>query len=109
MAIAREEIFGPVMPIMKYSDYDEVIERANNNEYGLGAGIVTNNMHTAFHLVNGIRAGTVYVNCYDVFAPNLPFGGFKNSGIGRELGPRGLDNYLEDKTVIMTRPEGSVP
>lgn len=109
MKIAREEIFGPVMPIMKFSSYDDVIQRANNNEYGLGAGIVTKDIHKALHLINGIRAGTVYVNCYDQFAANLPFGGYKNSGLGRELGPKGLDNYLEDKTVIMTRPEGSLP
>lgn len=109
MTIAKEEIFGPVMPIMKFSSYDEVIDRANKNEYGLGAGIVTKNVERALHLVNGIRAGTVYVNCYDVFRSNLPFGGYKNSGLGRELGHKGLDNYLEDKTVIMARPEGSLP
>ena len=109
MKIAKEEIFGPVMQIIKYSDYDEVIDRANNSEYGLGAGIVTKDIQRALHLVNGIRAGTVYVNCYDVFRANTPFGGFKNSGLGRELGPHGLDNYLENKTVIMARPEGSLP
>jgi aldehyde dehydrogenase (NAD+) len=109
MTIAREEIFGPVMPIMKFSDYDEVVARANSNEYGLGAGIVTKDINRALTLVNSLRAGTVYVNCYDVFAANLPFGGFKNSGIGRELGPQGLENYLENKTVIMSRPQGSLP
>lgn len=109
MTIAREEIFGPVMQILKFSDYDEVIERANRSEYGLGAGLMTKDVGRAFHLVNGLRAGTVYVNCYDKFAPNLPFGGYKNSGIGRELGPQGLDNYLETKTVVMSRPSGSLP
>lgn len=109
MTIAKEEIFGPVMQILKYSTYDEVIERANNSDYGLGAGIVTKDINRALHLANGIRAGTVYVNCYDVFQPTTPFGGFKNSGIGRELGPQGLDNYLETKTVIFARPEGSLP
>jgi len=109
MTIAKEEIFGPVMQILKYSDYDEVIERANRSEYGLGAGIVTQDIGRALHLVNGIRAGTVYVNCYDAFAPNLPFGGYKNSGIGRENGPQGMDNYLETKTVVMSRPDGSLP
>ena len=109
MTIAKEEIFGPVMPILKYSDYDEVIARANNTEYGLGAGIVTKDLNKAIHLSNGIRAGTIYVNCYDVFQPTTPFGGFKNSGLGRELGPSGLDNYLEEKTVIMSRPEESLP
>ena len=109
MTIAREEIFGPVMSILKFSDIDEVIHRANKSEYGLGAGVVTQNLNNAIHLVNGLRAGTVYVNCYDVFAANLPFGGYKNSGLGRELGPKGLDNYLEDKTVIISRPAGSLP
>lgn len=109
MTIAKEEIFGPVMQILKFSDYDDVIERANRSEYGLGAGVVTQNIGRALHLVNGLRAGTVYVNCYDVFDPTLPFGGFKNSGIGRENGPHGMDNYLENKTVIISRPEGSLP
>ena len=109
MTIAREEIFGPVMSILKFSDIDEVIHRANKSEYGLGAGVVTRNLNNAIHLVNGLRAGTVYVNCYDVFRSNLPFGGYKNSGLGRELGPKGLDNYLEDKTVIISRPAGSLP
>lgn len=109
MTIAREEIFGPVMSILKFSDIEEVISRANDNEYGLGAGVVTKDINNALHLVNGLRAGTVYVNCYDVFQPTTPFGGFKNSGIGRELGAAGLDNYLEDKTVIFSRPPGSLP
>jgi len=59
-------------------------------------------------LANSIRAGTVYVNCYDVFDTNTPFGGFKDSGIGRELGPHGLDNYLENKTIIVAKAEGSL-
>lgn len=62
MTIAKEEIFGPVMPILKFSDYDEVIERANNTSYGLGAGIVTKDLERAIHLTNSIRAGTVFVN-----------------------------------------------
>jgi aldehyde dehydrogenase (NAD+) len=109
MTIANEEIFGPVMQILKFSEYDEVIERANNSEYGLGAGIVTKDINRALHLSAGLRVGTVYVNCYDVFQPTTPFGGFKNSGIGRELGPQGLDGYLETKSVIFARPEGSLP
>ena len=95
MTIAQEEIFGPVMSILKFSDYDEVIARANDNQYGLGAGIMTSSIETYQKLANGIRAGTIYVNCYDVFDANTPFGGFKNSGIGRELGEPALRNYLE--------------
>jgi aldehyde dehydrogenase (NAD+) len=109
MTIAKEEIFGPVMSILKFKNIDEVIERANNSNYGLGAGIVTKNVENAIKLSNGIRAGTVYVNCYDVFDANTPFGGFKDSGLGRELGEEGLKNYLENKTVIIKRPDDSLP
>jgi len=109
MKIGAEEIFGPVMCILKYSDYDEVIKRANDNAYGLGAGIVTRSIETYMKLANSIRAGTIYVNCYDVFDANTPFGGFKDSGLGRELGPNGLDNYLENKTVIVKRSDDSLP
>ena len=109
MTIAKEEIFGPVMSILKFKNIDEVIKRANDSHYGLGAGVVTRSVENALKISNGIRAGTVYVNCYDVFDANTPFGGFKNSGVGRELGEYGLRNYLETKTVIMRRPEDSMP
>jgi aldehyde dehydrogenase (NAD+) len=109
MTIAKEEIFGPVMSILKFKSVDEVIQRANNSNYGLGAGVVTKNVETAIKISNGIRAGTVYVNCYDVFDANTPFGGFKDSGVGRELGEAGLKNYLESKTVIIKRPDDSMP
>ncbi|OQR93794.1 aldehyde dehydrogenase, mitochondrial precursor [Thraustotheca clavata] len=101
MTIAKEEIFGPVMAILKFKTIDEVIERANASEYGLGAGVVTNSVDNAMKFTKGLRAGTVYVNCYDVFDAAAPFGGFKNSGIGRELGENGLRPYLENKTVII--------
>jgi aldehyde dehydrogenase (NAD+) len=109
MTIAKEEIFGPVMSIMKFKDINEVIQRANNSQYGLGAGVVTKSVDNALKLANGIRAGTVYVNCYDVFDANTPFGGFKDSGLGRELGEAGLKNYLETKTVIVKQPEDAFP
>jgi len=109
MTIAKEEIFGPVMSILKFKTIDEVIARANKSEYGLGAGVVTRSVENAIKLSNGIRAGTVYVNCYDVFDANTPFGGFKDSGVGRELGEYGLRNYLESKTVIIKRPDDSMP
>ncbi|KAG7399764.1 Aldehyde dehydrogenase, mitochondrial [Phytophthora boehmeriae] len=109
MSIAREEIFGPVMSIIKFKSIDEVIKRANNSEFGLGAGVVTSNLDNAIKISNGIRTGTVYVNCYTVIEPNTPFGGFKNSGIGREQGELGLRNYLENKTVIIKRPDDSMP
>ena len=109
MTIAKEEIFGPVMSIMKFKDIGEVIERANNSNYGLGAGLVTCNMETAFKLAHALRAGTVYVNCYDVFDPQTVFGGYKDSGIGRELGAAALRNYLETKTVIIQNANDTLP
>jgi len=101
MTIAREEIFGPVLSILKFSDYDEVIRRANDTCYGLGAGIVTKSIELYQKLCNGIRAGTVYVNCYMAGGITAPFGGFKNSGIGRENGEEVLKSYLELKTIIV--------
>ncbi len=71
--------------------------------------MVTKSLDNAIKISNGIRAGTVYVNCYDVFDANTPFGGFKDSGQGRELGEAGLKNYLESKTVIIKRPKDSMP
>ncbi|RLN32262.1 hypothetical protein BBO99_00001180 [Phytophthora kernoviae] len=109
MSIAREEIFGPVMSIIKFKSIDEVIKRANNSEFGLGAGVVTSSVDNALKISNGVRAGTVYVNCYSVIEPNTPFGGFKNSGLGREQGELGLRSYLENKTVIIKRPDDSMP
>lgn len=97
------------MSILKFSSIDEVIQRANNSNYGLGAGVVTKNIDNALKISNALRAGTVYVNCYDVFRANTPFGGYKDSGIGRELGEHGLKNYLETKTVIIKRPNDSLP
>ena len=109
MTIAKEEIFGPVMSILKFKTTDEVIERANNSHYGLGAGVVTRSIDNAIKLSNAIRAGTVWVNTYDAFDSTTPFGGFKDSGLGRELGEHGLRNYLETKTVIIKRPDDSLP
>jgi len=100
MAIAKDEIFGPVMSIMPFKDLDEVIKRANATPYGLGAAVFTKDITRAHYLSNKLRAGTIYVNCYDVFDAGLPFGGFKMSGLGRELGEEGLRPYLEPKTVI---------
>ncbi len=108
MKIAREEIFGPVMQIMKFSDYDEVVKEANDTEFGLAAGIVTSNIETYQKLANSISAGTIYVNCYDVFDAAAPFGGFKDSGIGRDLGESSLKNYLEEKTVIVANGDGNL-
>ncbi len=101
MKIAQEEIFGPVMSILKFKDMSEVIERANKSLYGLAAAVWTQDITKAHAIADGVRAGTVWVNCYDVFDAAAPFGGFKQSGIGRELGEYGLANYTEVKTVTV--------
>lgn len=99
MQIAREEIFGPVMSIIKFHDLDEVIERANNTKYGLAAAVWTKDMSKAHTVAYRLRAGTVWLNCYDALDAAAPFGGFKQSGIGRELGEYGLQAYTEVKTI----------
>jgi aldehyde dehydrogenase (NAD+) len=101
MKIAREEIFGPVMSVIAFKDVDEVIARANHTNYGLAAGVWTRDIKKALAVANGVRAGTVWVNCYHVLDTRAPFGGFKQSGIGRELGEYGLQQYTEVKTVTV--------
>jgi aldehyde dehydrogenase (NAD+) len=101
MTIAREEIFGPVMSIIKFRDIEDVVARANRTEYGLAAAVWTRDIGKAMAIANNVRAGTVWVNCYDVFDAGAPFGGFKQSGMGRELGEYGLQQYTEVKTVTM--------
>jgi aldehyde dehydrogenase (NAD+) len=101
MKIAREEIFGPVMTILKFKDMSEVVERANKTMYGLAAAVWTKDITKAHAIADGVRAGTVWVNCFDVFDAAAPFGGFKQSGIGRELGEYSLSNYSEIKTVTI--------
>jgi len=101
MKIAEEEIFGPVMSIIKFKDMSEVIDRANRSVYGLAAAVWTRDIGKAHAIANSVRAGTVWVNCYDVFDAGAPFGGFKQSGIGRELGEYGLQQYTEVKTVTV--------
>jgi aldehyde dehydrogenase (NAD+) len=101
MKIAREEIFGPVMSIIKFRDLDEVTERANNTSYGLAAAVWTRDIGKAHAIANNVRAGTVWVNCFDVFDAAAPFGGFKQSGIGREMGEYALQQYTEVKTVTV--------
>ena len=101
MPIATDEIFGPVMSVLTFKDVDEVIDRGNNTFYGLAAAVWTKDVKKAHHMAAKLRAGTVWVNCYDVFDTAAPFGGFKMSGIGRELGICGLDAYTETKTVTV--------
>ncbi|XP_048412074.1 aldehyde dehydrogenase, mitochondrial-like [Stegostoma tigrinum] len=101
MIIAREEIFGPVMQILKFKTMEEVIERANDSVYGLAAAVFTNDINKANYVSQGLRAGTIWINCYDVFGAQAPFGGYKASGNGRELGEYGLEAYTEVKTVTL--------
>mmetsp|Transcript_13184 Transcript_13184/g.14649 ORF Transcript_13184/g.14649 Transcript_13184/m.14649 type:complete len:504 (-) Transcript_13184:311-1822(-) len=101
MTIAQEEIFGPVMSIMKFTTDEEVIARANATCYGLGAGIMSDNLGRALGLAHQIRAGSVWINSYDDFSVQAPFGGYKDSGHGREKGKEMLDNYLETKCVFV--------
>jgi aldehyde dehydrogenase (NAD+) len=101
MKIGKEEIFGPVMSLLKFTDLDDAVKRANNTIFGLGAGVCSRDIGKVLRVANQLRAGTVYCNCWNVFDAAAPFGGFKSSGHGRELGEVGLDNYLENKTVII--------
>jgi len=101
MRIAREEIFGPVQQIMKYKDLDEVIVRCNDTTYGLAAGILTTDINQALKFSAEVQAGTVWVNTYLQGGSGVPFGGFKQSGIGREGGEEGFHEYCEIKTVTI--------
>jgi aldehyde dehydrogenase (NAD+) len=101
MAIAKDEIFGPVMSVLKFKDTDEIVQRANNTFYGLAAAVWTRDVSKAHYLAKKLKAGTVWINCYDVFDAAAPFGGFKMSGQGRELGEEGLKAYTETKTVVV--------
>ncbi len=100
---AREEIFGPVVTILTFKDEADVIKRANDTNYGLSAGIWTRDIGKANRVAAAIRAGTIWINCYNVFDAASPFGGYKDSGHGRELGEYALDLYTEVKSVITSK------
>ena len=99
MTIAREEIFGPVLAVLAFDDVEEGIALANQSMYGLAAGIWTRDVSKAHRVARAIHAGTVWVNTYNLYASSAPFGGYKASGFGRDLGREGLEGYLETKTV----------
>ncbi|XP_027357396.1 aldehyde dehydrogenase family 2 member C4-like [Abrus precatorius] len=100
MLIAKDEIFGPVMALMKFKTMEEAIKSANNTRYGLAAGIVTKNIDTANTMSRSIRAGIVWINCYLAFGNDIPYGGYKMSGFGRESGSEALHKYLQVKSVV---------
>jgi aldehyde dehydrogenase (NAD+) len=99
MKIAQEEIFGPVISALPFTDMDELIKRANSTMFGLGSGVWTRDVSKAHRLARAIRAGSVWINCYQAMDPAVPFGGYKMSGYGRESGIQQLDEYLNTKAV----------
>merc|ERR1712072_1647406 len=99
MKIMQEEIFGPVCAISKFETEEDVIKAGNETTYGLAAAVHTTNLNTAIRVSNSLKAGTVWVNTYNALHPQMPFGGYKESGIGRELGEDALANYTQTKTV----------
>ena len=101
MSVVREEIFGPVVVAQRFEDLNDVVKDANDTQYGLAAGVWTKDVAAAHRIAHQLEAGTVWVNCHAMIDPALPFGGYKESGIGHEQGRLGLEAYFETKSVIM--------
>jgi acyl-CoA reductase-like NAD-dependent aldehyde dehydrogenase len=99
MTIAQEEIFGPVLSIISFDDVEQAVEQANRNPYGLAAAVWTRDIKKAHHISRQLRAGTVWINTYGLMDAALPFGGYKQSGFGRELGAHAVEHYTELKSV----------
>ena len=102
MSVVQEEIFGPVVAAMPFDSDGEISSQANDTTYGLAAGIWTRDISKAHKLARQVKAGTVWVNCYSIFDAALPFGGYKQSGWGREMGHAALENYLQTKSVCVS-------
>ena len=109
MSIAKEEIFGPVMSISKFKTIDEVVKRANDNHYGLSGGVCSGDFEKIIEIAHNLKCGAVFANAWMALDAVTPFGGFKNSGLGRENGHLGIENYLETKTVIMKKSPNTLP
>jgi len=99
MRVVAEEIFGPVLAVMRFSSEEEAIAQANGTQYGLAAAVWTKDVHRAHRVAHRLRAGTVWINAYRVVAPNVPFGGVQMSGIGRENGIDAVRAYTETKAI----------
>jgi aldehyde dehydrogenase (NAD+)/phenylacetaldehyde dehydrogenase len=99
MTIAREEIFGPVLATLRFSDVDDAVKKGNDSLYGLAAAVWTRDVSKAHRVARAIKAGTVWINTYNLYDPALPFGGFKESGFGRDQGRDALDKYTQTKSV----------
>jgi acyl-CoA reductase-like NAD-dependent aldehyde dehydrogenase len=99
--LAQEEVFGPVLAVLEFTDVDEAIREANRNPYGLAAAVWTRDIRKAHTIAHRLQAGTVWVNTYGVFDAAAPFGGYKQSGFGRELGPYALEHYTQIKNVMV--------
>jgi aldehyde dehydrogenase (NAD+) len=99
MAVVREEIFGPVLSVLPFDTEQEVVARANATPFGLGAGMWTRDVGRAHRVGKALRAGSVWVNCYNTLDPAVPAGGYKASGYGREYGPNHLEEHLQTKSL----------
>jgi len=109
MAIAREEIFGPVMTVLAFDDEEEVIARANGTEYGLSAGVFTNDLTRGHRMIAQLQAGTCWINHYNITPIELPFGGMKMSGLGRENGRAAIEHYTQLKSVYVAMRDVESP
>ena len=109
MAIVRKEIFGPVMSVLAFDDEDEVMARANATEFGLAAGVFTADLSRAHRVIARLQAGTCWINAYNVTPVELPFGGMKQSGLGRENGRAAIEHYTQLKSVYVALADVEAP
>ena len=108
MRVFQEEIFGPVVSVTGFKDEDQALEIANDTLYGLGAGVWTRSVHTAFRMGRAIQAGRVWTNCYHLYPAHAAFGGYKESGIGRETHKMMLDHYQQTKNLLVSYSESKL-